>query len=202
MKRHILMTGAIALAFTSTACSAGSGAGNETGNLVVAGNSPAEASAGNAATGEPATGNAAAERIIAAPAVNEAYDWAIRISEDDGASAILAYEVADTDDQPLSLRCDKGGKQIFAGISGGEPDLKEIVLSSGPQTLRVAGTTEAPEDEPPHFSSQEIAGDSPLIRAFAANGWLRMTAKGQDLGMTGTAKGKQAIKRFVEFCTG
>jgi hypothetical protein len=135
------------------------------------------------------------------PPVKDGYDWAIRIDEGRVSSAILAYEVDGTDDQPLNFSCEQGGNRIFASISGGDPALRGIVLSSGPQSLRLPGTTEANEDEPPHFTSQEIAGASPFLRAFAANGWLRMTALGQTTGMTGTAAGKQAIKRFVEFCT-
>jgi hypothetical protein len=54
----------------------------------------------------------------------------------------------------------------------------------------------------PFFQSQGIAGGSPLIHAFAANGWLRMTAKGRTIDMAATVNGKQAIARFVAFCTG
>jgi len=146
-------------------------------------------------------GPATAQRI-APPPVNDGYDWAIRIDEESRvASAILAYEVDGTDDQPLNFTCEQGGNRIFAGITGGDPRLSAIVLTSGPQTLRLRGKTDAPEGEMPDFTSAELPGDSPLIQAFAANGWLRMTAMGKTTGMTGTAKGKQAIKRFVAFCT-
>jgi hypothetical protein len=70
---------------------------------------------------------------------------------------------------------------------------------SGSAKLRVTGKTEI--DEMPFFQSQEIAGGSPLIRAFATNGWLRMTANGRTIDMAATATGKQAITRFVDFCT-
>lgn len=154
-----------------------------------------------AALGLLLAGPASAQRA-GPPPVSDGYDWAIRIDEESRvASAILAYEVDGTDDQPLNFSCEQGGNRIFASISGGDPALRGIVLSSGPQSLRLSGTTEANEDEPPHFTSQEIAGGSPFIRAFAANGWLRMTALGQTTGMAGTAAGKQAIKRFVDFCT-
>ena len=135
----------------------------------------------------------------AAPAVADGYDWTMRINEDRVSDAILAYEVDGTDDQPLNFRCEQGGNRIFAGISGGAPDLTVIELASGSAKLRVTGKTEI--DEMPFFQSQEIAGGSPLIRAFAANGWLRMTAKGRAVDMAATATGKQAIARFVEFCT-
>lgn len=135
----------------------------------------------------------------AAPAVNAGYDWTMRINEDRVSDAILAYEVDGTDDQPLAFMCEQGGNRIFAGITGGAPDLSAVDLVSGDAKLHLTGESEV--DEIPYFSSQEIAGGSPLIRAFAANGWLRMTANGRATDMAGTASGKQAIKRFVDFCT-
>ena len=136
----------------------------------------------------------------AAPAVNDGYDWTMRINEDRVSDAILAYEVDGTDDQPLNFTCEQGGNRIFAGISGGSPDLTAIELASGDARLRVTGTTEI--DEMPFFQSREIAGGSPLIRASAVNGWLPMTSGGRSINMAGTTTGKQAIKRFVAFCTG
>jgi len=135
------------------------------------------------------------------PAVNDGYDWAMRVNDEDRtSSAILAYEVDGTDDQPLNFTCEEGGNRIFAGISGNSPDLTAIELVSGDATLRVIGTTEV--DEIPYFSSDEIAGDSPFIRAFAANGWLRMTDGRGTMDMAASASGKQVIRRFVTFCTG
>ncbi|MDO9367305.1 MAG: hypothetical protein Q7T68_01930 [Sphingopyxis sp.] len=136
-----------------------------------------------------------------APAVNDGYDWAMRVNDEERTqSAILAYEVTDTDDQPLAFTCEKGGNRIFASISGNSPDLKAIGLATGDQILRLTGTTEV--DEMPYFSSEEIAGGSSFIRAFAANGWLRMTDDRGTTDMTGTVSGKQVIKRFVAFCNG
>jgi hypothetical protein len=146
-----------------------------------------------------ATGAAAS--AAGAPAVTDGYDWAMRINDEERTqSAILAYEVADTDDQPLALSCEEGGNRIFASITGNSPDLTAIDLISGDQKLRLTGTTDA--EDIPYFSSEEIAGGSPFIRAFAANGWLRMTADGEATDMAGTASGKQAIARFVKFCAG
>lgn len=135
-----------------------------------------------------------------APAVNDGYDWAMRVNDEERAqSAILAYEVDGTDDQPLAFTCEEGGRRIFASITGGSPDLGAIELASGDQTLRLTGTTDA--EDIPYFTSEEIAGGSPFIGAFAANGWLRMTADGTATDMAGTASGKQAILRFIDFCT-
>ncbi|HEY0595377.1 hypothetical protein [Sphingopyxis sp.] len=136
-----------------------------------------------------------------APAVNDGYDWTMRVDDEDRVqSAILAYEVADTDDQPLNFTCEEGGDRVFAGISGGSPDLTAIELASGDQRVRLTGTTDA--DELPTFTAQEIPATSPLFRTFAANGWLRMTADGTVTDMAATATGKQAIARFAAFCAG
>lgn len=145
-------------------------------------------------------GPAVAQRV-APPPVSDGYDWSIRVDDGRVPSAILAYEVDGTDDQPLNFTCERGGNRIFAGISGGDPRLSEITLTSGSQTLRLRGRSEAPEGEMPDFTSVEISGDSPFIRAFAANGWLRMTAMGKTTGMTGTSRGKPAIQGFLKFCT-
>ncbi|HJS11912.1 hypothetical protein, partial [Sphingopyxis sp.] len=81
-----------------------------------------------------------------APAVNDGYDWAMRINDEGPVkSAILAYEVADTDDQPLNFTCEEGGDRVFAGISGGAPDLSAIELETGSERVRLAGTTVADE---------------------------------------------------------
>lgn len=137
-----------------------------------------------------------------APAMNDGYDWAMRVSDEERTqSAILAYEVTDTDDQPLNFTCEEGGNRIFAGTSGNSPDLKAIELVSGDQKLRLNGTT-TDADVMPYFSSEEIAGGSAFIRTFAANGWLRMTDDRGTMDMAGSASGKQVIKRFVAFCTG
>lgn len=66
--------------------------------------------------------------------------------------------------------------------------------------MRLTGTTDV--DELPTFSAQEMPVTSPLFRAFAANGWLRMTADGAAVDMAATANGKQAIQRFARFCAG
>lgn len=140
--------------------------------------------------------------VQAAPAVNEGYDWALRVSDEDRAdAAILAYEVDGTDDQPLNFTCEEASNRIFVGISGHSPDLTAIDLVSGDAALHVAGTTET--EEMPYFSStEEIAGDAPFFRAFVANGWLRMTDGTASLDMAATASGKQAITDFARFCTG
>jgi hypothetical protein len=148
-----------------------------------------------------ALGSAANAAPAPAPAVNNGYDWAMRVNDEERAqSAILAYEVDGTDDQPLNFTCEEGGDRVFAGISGGALNLTAIELEAGGQRVRLTGTTEA--DDMPTFTAQEMPATSPLFRAFAANGWLRMTADGATVDMAATPGGKQAIARFVKFCAG
>lgn len=136
-----------------------------------------------------------------APAVNDGYDWAMRVNDEGPVQdAILAYEVDGTDDQPLNFTCEEGGDRVFAGISGGAPDLTAITLESGDQRVRLTGTTEV--DEMPNFTTQEMPATSSFFRAFTAHGWLRMTANGDTVDMAATASGKQAIARFAAFCAG
>lgn len=132
-------------------------------------------------------------------AVPSVHDWVVRVNEGRVSDAILAYEVADTDNQPLNFTCEEGGNRIFAGLTGYEADLRSILLVAGNEQLRLSGTSEP--DEIPHFTSEEIAGTSAFFRSFAKNGALRLTVNGRALDMKATAQGKDAIARFVAFCT-
>lgn len=142
-----------------------------------------------------------AASAAAVPVVADGYDWAMRVNDEERVqSAILAYEVDGTDDQPLNFSCEEGGDRVFAGISGGAPDLTAIELESGDQRVRLTGTTET--DELPTFSAQEMPATFPFFRTFAANGWLRMTADGAVTDMAATPRGAQAIRDFAAFCAG
>lgn len=185
----------------ATACNAAdSGAGNATARQADAAAAPA--SPAPIAASAPAAPAAPAE--ASRPAPNADYDWAMRINEEERTRpAILAYEMSNTDDQPLNFSCEEGGARIFAGINGGPHDLNALILVSGDQTLRLSGRTEQTElPEMPSFTSAGIDGRGPFIKAFAANGWLRMTADGHTTDMTAaTPAGTKAIADFVAHCT-
>lgn len=191
MKQPYLLIGA-AMLFLSTGCSAANRS-DEAGTKTEA----AQTDAANEITKDE-TG------VASAPALADGYDWAIRINKvDRGLDATLAYEMEDTDDQPLYFICEEGGQSIFAGVVGGAANLRTITIVSGDSTLQLGGRTEATEiAEMPSFTSEEIASGSPFIRAFLTNGWLRMTADGTTIDMAATDSGKKAIERFVKFCAG
>ena len=186
--QKILTTACAIVALGTTACDPASADASTTGADKAA-ISPAAA----------ATPDTAPAKVAAAPKPAEGYDWAMRIDEEDRTRpAILAYEMNDTDAQPLHFSCEEGGARIFAGIDDGPDSLSAITLTSGDQTLEIGGKTG--HAEMPTFTSNEIAGSSPFFNAFAANGWLRMTADGKTTDMAGTSVGAKAVTEFVTHC--
>lgn len=137
------------------------------------------------------------------PAQTPGFDWQLRINEEERTRpAILAYEVSNTDDQPLNFSCEEGGSRVFAGINGGPADLNALTLVSGDQTLRLKGKTEQTElPEMPHFTSSEIAGNAPFLQTFASKGWLTATIGNRVVDMAASPEGAKAISAFVAHCT-
>lgn len=156
-----------------------------------------------AAKQQPAASRPTPRDVTGKPSPTPGYDWHLRIDESIRTRpATLAYEVSDTDRQPLTITCEEGSSRLFAEISGGPADLATLTLTSGEQSLQLKGVTRATEiPEMSHFTSEELTGDAPLVTAFAANGWLRMTAKGTTTDMAASPKGGKAIADFVKHCT-
>lgn len=152
---------------------------------------------------QPASSQPTPSDVTGKPSPTPGYDWHLRIDESIRTRpATLAYEVSDTDRQPLTITCEEGSSRLFAEISGGPTDLAKLTLASGDQMRQLKGETRPTEiPEMPHFVSEEIAGDAPLVTAFAANGWLRMTAKDITTDMAASHKGAKAIADFVKHCT-
>lgn len=152
---------------------------------------------------QPAASRPTPRDVTGKPSPTPGYDWHLRIDESIRTRpATLAYEVSDTDRQPLTITCEEGSSRLFAEISGGPADLAKLTLTSGDQTRQLKGETRPTEiPEMPHFVSEEIAGDAPLVTAFAANGWLRMTAKDTTTDMVASPKGAKAIADFAKHCT-
>ena len=114
---------------------------------------------------------------------------------------LLLFDPATAGIGPMKMVRDlPAGQGRLTTPAAGAPDLTAIELESGDQRVRLTGTTEA--DEMPTFTAQEMPATFPFFRAFAANGWLRMTANGDPVDMAATASGKQGIARFAAFCGG
>ncbi|MFC4256321.1 hypothetical protein GRI97_10660 [Altererythrobacter xixiisoli] len=195
MKSHLAACCSLILLAT-TACGSSADDTAADADMVAAEESPI------AATDPAPIAEPTAEPTTAPPSPRAGYDWALRIDESDRTRpAILAYERSGTDDQPLNFSCEEGGARIFAGITGGAPDLSAITVASGEQALRLVGVTRQTEmADMPRFTSREIPGDSPFLASFATNGWLRLTAAGPTTDMAATPAGTRAIASFIEHC--
>ena len=188
MRNHLIYGCTIAL-LSATACNSAT-------------NAPADDAASSTATSNataPTAPSGAAQ--ASAPQPTEGYDWAMRTDEDANRRwAILAYEVPNTDDQPLHFTCE-GGNSIIAGVNGGERDLTQITLASGDQTVTLPGVSEVDDEvDMASFTAQPMTGDSAFLAAFARNGWLRLTVNGQTRDMAATPAARATISRFLSYC--
>lgn len=131
------------------------------------------------------------------------YDWAYRVNEGRVSDAILAYEVPDTDMQPLNLLCEEGGQRIFVNVIGGSPDLRSIGLKAGTQGKTLSGQSELhSEVGESHFTSSEISSADPLIVEFARSGQLTVEMKDREHVLDGGPEARSTVQRFVRFCQG
>lgn len=138
-----------------------------------------------------------------AMAMQNDFQWALRVNEGRVSDAILAYEVPDTDMQPLSMTCEEGGQRIFVNVSGGPKDLRSIGLKAGGVSKILTGQSEFHDDVgEAHFTSTEISSADPLIATFAQSGWLTIQFKGAERVLDGGSQGRGAVQRFVRFCHG
>ena len=192
--RKFLISGCALALLTATACNSASNTPAQNGAEPGTATSVPAAGATSAAT-------PAATTTAAAPQPTQGYDWDMRTDDDANRRwAILAYEMPNTDDQPLHFTCE-GGNSIIAGIDSGQTDLTRITLASGDQTVTLNGTTEVHEEaDMASFRARPMTGDSPFLAAFAQNGWLRLTVNGTTQDMAATPAARAAISRFLTYC--
>jgi len=72
---------------------------------------------------------AGAASAAGTPAVNDGYDWTMRVNEDRASDAILAYEVDNTDDQPLNFTCEEGAAASLRGFRAARQTLPRSSLN-------------------------------------------------------------------------
>lgn len=148
--------------------------------------------------------SAAPAQTAAAPGPTEGYDWDSR-QNDEGRSRsmVLAYEVPNTDDQPLNLSCEEGGRRIFAGTQTANIDLGSISLAST-NGSRSYPVKEAVADElgGGEYVTVELAGDDPTLVAFRDSGWMRLTVDGRttDMAAQPGSDARRKIAAFMAFC--
>lgn len=143
-------------------------------------------------------------QAASAPRPTEGYDWDTRLTDEGRSrSMVLAYEVPETDDQPLNLTCEEGGRRIFAGTQTANTNLRSITLASeGVMENYSVKEAVAEEMNGGVYATVELAGDDPTLAAFRDSGWLRMTVDGQttDMAAQPNSDARQKIAAFIAFC--
>ncbi|PZO01841.1 MAG: hypothetical protein DCF29_14610 [Alphaproteobacteria bacterium] len=143
-------------------------------------------------------------QTTAAPSPTEGYDWDSRLNDEGRSrSMVLAYEVPNTDDQPLNLSCEEGGRRIFAGTQTANVDLGSISLAST-NGSRSHPVKEAVADElgGGEYVTVQLAGDDPTLVAFRESGWMRLTVDGRttDMAAQPASDARRKIAAFMAFC--
>lgn len=152
----------------------------------------------------PASPNAPSPQAMSAPRPTAGYDWDTRATDEGRSrSMTLAYEVPETDDQPMNLICEEGGARIFAGTQTADTNLRSITLASAgvSQTYPVKEAV-AEEMNGGVYVTVELAGNDPTLNAFRDSGWLRLTVNGQttDMSAQPNSDARQKIATFMAFC--
>lgn len=167
---------------------------------------PAAEAAAPAPPAAPAPSVQPAAAQTPAPRPNPAYDWYTRTDDSERTrSMVLAYEVPDTDDQPLGLSCEEGGGRIFASLQTGSVGLRAITLASdGAGRAYPIKTAQADEMMGGEFLTVELPGDDATLAAFRRSGWMRLTVDGHTIDMAAHADSgaRERIAAFMAFCNG
>lgn len=200
MNAGLKMMGIAVLAGAAAAC----------GQAPAAEQPPAEAvptAATNAPEAAPAAPPASAQAAVAAPRPNNDYDWYTRLDDSERTrSMVLAYEVPDTDDQPLGLSCEEGGERIFASLQSSTVGVRSITLAStnGSRDYRVKTAHAEEEVMPGEYLTIEIPGDDATLAAFRQSGWMTLTYAGHTTNMAAhpDSGARQRIVQFMDFCNG
>lgn len=138
-----------------------------------------------------------------APSPTEGMDWYTRASMDDGQSMMrLAYEMPDTDDQPMGINCLRGGGILSIDHQTHTTGNRMLTLSSqgGTRTYPVKATFY--EEMNGDYLTIDIPGNDPILSAFRQTGWLRLTIGERiyDLAAHPDSGALQRIDDFFSFC--
>ena len=152
----------------------------------------------------PASPDTPSSQAMSAPRPTAGYDWDTRLNDEERSrSMVLAYEVPETDDQPMNLTCEEGSRRIFAGTRTSNTDLSSITLAST-GVSRAYPIKEAVADELDggEYVTVELAGDDATLAAFRDSGWLRLTVDDNttDMAAQPNSEARQKIATFMAFC--
>lgn len=158
-----------------------------------------------AATGTAPSSATTTAQTAPTPAPTEGYDWYSRLDDGERSlSMVLAYEMPDTDDQPLAFACEEGGRRVFAMHDSGLPDQTTLTLASADQTRTLPASAEHSELSGGDYLTTELASEDALLAAFRTTGAVTLTSGGEArvLAAHPGSGATERIAAFLDFCAG
>lgn len=156
-----------------------------------------------AAAAEAPAAPAPAPEAPSGPAPVEGYDWAMHPGgEEQPDRAYLSYSVAETDDVPLMMDCERGSGVISANTDSGVTGVGAIILRSGDAEAMYPVTTRTPSElSGGEYLSVEIPMTDATLQAFRTNGWINLSVAGEARDLAAhPGHARQAIEQFFSFC--
>lgn len=147
---------------------------------------------------------AAAPARQAAPAPTPSLDWHTRADMEGGQPTMrLAFEMPDTDHQPLAMDCLRGSGTVTVDHQSSSTGLNEITLTSDGVTRTYAAKGEPDEMTGGDYLTAEISANDPVMAAFRRTGWLSYAIGGETGGLASQANSGAAgrIDDFFAFCS-
>lgn len=142
-------------------------------------------------------------QAVAAPSPTEGLDWYTRANMDDGQSTMrLAYEMPNSDDQPMGINCLRGSGTLTIDHQTHTTGNRTLTLSSQGGTRTYPVKTTFYEEMNGDELAVDIPGTDPVLAAFRQTGWLRLTVgeRTYDLAAHPDSGARQRIDDFFSFC--
>lgn len=146
------------------------------------------------------TGSAPAPLETAAsgsPAPVEGYDW---FFHEDGANALLAYGLEESDDLRIGMECGKNTGRLALNAIAPEGAAHEIHLESGGDTERYPAEAERSEVNDGLFLTAEAKAGDPVFQRFRRLGWLAVWTGEERHAYAPHPGSGERVERFFAFC--
>ena len=120
--------------------------------------------------------------------------------QDEGASAKLAYGLANSDDVGLMLECDKGSGRIAVSDVARGPVPNQLTLIAGQGRSDLAVRPEADAEGGSPILQGAASVDSPALKAFRGSGQIEVRMGDVRYDVTATAAERIGVARFFAAC--
>jgi len=125
---------------------------------------------------------------------------------DQGATAVLAYGQANSDDVALMLQCRKGSGRVQVSdvarhpMAKGAPAPRLVLTSNGRRTELPARVETGQSDGPPILTA-DTALDGDALKAFRRSGRISVSFGDVRYGLTARTQERAGVERFFVACT-